>query len=60
MSDLHFHADGGWDETLKRFISEFSDLIKKFTEMMSAFVASWKQVPAAGSENPPAIPEIGD
>lgn len=58
MSDLHFHADEGWDATLKGFIAQLSELIKKFTEMMSAFVASWKQVPAAGASEPLTVDPI--
>jgi hypothetical protein len=60
MSDLHFHADPKWDETLKGFIAQLSKLIQKFTEMMSAFVQSWKQVPAAGASEPLTVDKIDD
>lgn len=41
-SDVHFDA-------IKSAIAEFSELIKKFTEMLKHFIASWKKVPAAAN-----------
>ncbi len=54
---MHFHADDGWDTLLKGWIAQLSDLIKQLAAMLTNFVKSWKQVPAAGSSNPPAVPE---
>lgn len=51
MDKLHFHADAGWDTVLKEAIANISALIKKFAEMLSNFVASWKKVPAAATDN---------
>ena len=47
---MHFHADAGWDATLKEAIANLSKLIKDFAKMLSNFVASWKKVPAAATE----------
>jgi hypothetical protein len=41
-SDVHFDA-------IKDAITQFSALIKKFTEMLKNFIASWKKVPAAAN-----------
>jgi hypothetical protein len=41
-NDVHFDA-------IREAITEFSNLIKKFTEMLKHFIASWKKVPAAAN-----------
>lgn len=45
-SDVYF-------DHIKDAISEFSALIKKFVEMLKAFVDSWKKVPAAAADPTP-------
>lgn len=57
---MHFHANDGWDTKLKTWIGQLSDLIKQLAAMLTKFVDGFKQVPAAGSENPPAIPDMDD
>ena len=36
-------------DNIKLAITEFSELIKKFTQMLKNFIASWKKVPAAAN-----------
>ena len=40
-------------DNIKLAISEFSGLIKKFVEMLKAFVDSWKKIPAAAADPTP-------
>jgi hypothetical protein len=49
-------------DTIREAITEFSALIKKFTEMLKNFVASWRKVPSAanGDELPLEKPEYTD
>ena len=51
-ADVHFDA-------IRDAITEFSNLIKKFAEMLRNFIDSWKKVPAAanGDQVPVEEPE---
>lgn len=42
-------SDSVYFDTIVNAISEFSALIKKFADMLKAFVESWKKVPAAAN-----------
>jgi hypothetical protein len=45
-SDVYF-------DNIKDAIAGFSALIKKFVEMLKAFVDSWKKVPSAAADPTP-------
>ena len=49
-------SDSVYFDTIVNAISELSALIKKFADMLKAFVASWKKVPAAANGTDDAEP----